>query len=195
MRYLAMGSALCAAALSAVTAIGAQPTILVGDHSLQPEQAGQTIILNVSGGDFVAGLNFNAQVADGGSEAGGTINGPKITGVDLLTGTPFAGNNTGQTEGGGVPQVAIYTVTTQNGTVSADGKLATLTLDTTGIAPGVYSLSLFETLNGPTSFLSGTGDTIDAAITDGSITIVPEPTIMALGGTMAICLLNRRRRS
>src|SRR3989304_2976478 len=71
------------------------PVIEVGEHVLLPDQADQAIDIYVSGGDLVQGVNLNIQVADGGPEAGGSINGPVIQDLRILEGTIFAGNNTG----------------------------------------------------------------------------------------------------
>jgi len=164
----------------------ADPLIEVGTHELLPNTPSQTVRLFVSGGDAVQGLNFNLQVADGGPEVpGGSIDGPAITDVDILTATIFDGNNTGaqdvlQDLGLDYPQAAVYTTTTLSGTVAADGLLATVTIDTTGFYYGTWDLRMEDTFNGPTDFAG-----IGATVLDGSITIqggvgVPEPASVAL---------------
>ncbi len=151
-------------------------TIDVGDHFLLPDTPAQTIAIYVSGGDAVEGLNFNAQVADGGPELGGSVDGPAITAVDLTTGAIFGGNSSGpqnilQLLGLNYPQAAVYTVTTASGTVAADGLLATLTIDTTGFASGsTFDLKLAGTFNGDTDFAG-----IPIAITNGHITLNAAP--------------------
>src|SRR5687768_3460768 len=127
----------------------AVPVITVGNHELLPNTAGQTIQIHVSGGDDVDGLNFNAQIGNGGPEVGGT-DGPNLT-ADIINGTIFAGNNTGQQDPGSVPQVAARTTTTGQGTVDAQGVLATLTIDTTGFFTGTFDLLLSNTLNEDTT--------------------------------------------
>ncbi len=176
-------------ALSA-TAFAASPSINVGNHNLLPDTPGQSIQVFVSSGTPVSALNFNAQIGDGGSAAGKVDSGPKITGVDLENATIFAGHNSGQTLVDSYPQLALWNIMTEADgvTVPANGLLATLTLDTSGIFSGVYSLKLGDTLNGSTDF-----GPVAASVTDGSLTIVPEPASLGLLG-MAGCLLLRRRR-
>ena len=170
----------------------ATPIIDVGNHVLQPDDPGQTIQVFVSGGDLVEGLNFNAQIADGGPEAGGAVRGPHITTADIVTGTIFANDNTGQRDPGSFPQIAIRrTTTNDDDTVMAQGLLATLAIDTTGFTSGTFPLKLGDTLNGPTNFAG-----VPAMITDGSISIVPEPTapFIALSTAALLCLPRRSRR-
>ncbi len=180
-----------------VSALQASILIDVGNFPLLPNTAGQEIVIEVSGGDLVQGLNFNAQIGDGGVDLGGVTVGPSIEDIDILAGTIFDGNNTGAVDPellGGVdfPLVEFRTTTTNNGTVAAAGLLATLTIDTTGFFSGEFPLILSATLNGPTDFAG-----VSATITDGTITIVPEPSsfIMALVGAIAGlgCATLRRR--
>ena len=74
-----------------------------------------------------------------------------------------------------LPQVWIQSTTTAEGTATADGLLATLTIDTTGFLDGSFDLSLGNTLDGATDFAG-----LPADITDGSIRIIPEPTALVL---------------
>ena len=108
------------------------PTIVVENDVLLPNRAGQTIQIMVSGGTAVSGVDFNAEIAGGGTVNGGTA-GPAITNVDLVTGTIFAGNNSGQQNiPSNSPQVYEGGISTTSGTVAASGLLATLTINTTG---------------------------------------------------------------
>src|SRR5687767_4478610 len=93
-------------------------SITVGTHTLQPNTPNQTVELSVTGGDLVEALNFNAQIADGGPELGGLIDGPVITSADIVTGTIFNNRSTGEQNPGSFPQLAIRTTTTASGTVS-----------------------------------------------------------------------------
>lgn len=183
---------LAAVALSSMaSAVAAAPIINVGNHILQPDLAGQTVQIFVSGGDAVQGLNFNAQVADGGpGDAGGVIDGPNLTHADIITGTIFATNNSGEVNPGSLPQIAIRTTTTNSGTVAAEGLLATLTVDTTGFLVGTWDLKLAGTLNGNTDFAG-----VPAAIVNGTITIVPEPHALGLAGLATLGLMRRRSRA
>ena len=69
--------------------------------------------------------------------------------------------------------------TTQSGSVAADGVLAWVTFDTTGLmaSDGPFTLSMNDTLNGATDFAG-----IPATITDGQLSIVavPEPNACTL---------------
>lgn len=163
--------------------------INVGSYTLLPNTPNQTVKIFVTGGDAVQGLNFYAQVADGGPAAGGTVTGPAITGVDILAGTIFAANNNGADNPGSVPQLAARTTTTLAGSVPGNGLLATLTFDTTGFTTQrTWSLNLKNTLNGPTDF-AGT----PATIADGSIIVnVPEPACILL---LFVGLMLRLRRT
>ena len=59
--------------------------IVVGDHTLLPDTAGQQIEIFVTGDEQVQGLNFYIQVGDGGVPAGGSDVGPTIQDVDILS--------------------------------------------------------------------------------------------------------------
>lgn len=153
----------------------AAPMINVGTHELFADTPGQTLEIYVSGGDAVSGVNFNIQVADGGPETGGSIDGPVITGLDILTGTIFAASNSGSVNpealaGLDYPQWESRTTLTAGGTVAASGLLATVTLDTTGFSAG-QSFDLImggpTALNGPTDFAG-----LTAVITNGLINLV-----------------------
>jgi len=178
--------------LCVATAASAAPIIVVGPagindpYELIEDTSGQWIDIYVSSGDAVAGCNFNAQIGDGGPGAGGTA-GPVITAVDLEGGI-FAGNNDGQVDLGSIPQVAMYSITTSSGTVSADGTLARLEIDTTGFfGDQTWTLALDSTLNGATDFAPTA-----AAITDGSIHI-PEPASMAMLALGGLAVIRRRK--
>jgi hypothetical protein len=182
--------AACGVLLSALPA-AAEIYIDVGKVMLRPDTPGQRVLvrLTTDAADRVAGCNFNAEIGDAGSAFGG-IDGPAITAVDMEIGTIFAGNNRGQTDLGSLAQLATYSIVTDSGTVAAEGLLATLTIDTTGFTtPGAtWKLELDHTLNGPTDFAP-----LHAIISDGTITLIPEPASMALLGCGALSLLVRRR--
>ena len=154
------------------------PVIDVGDHFLLPNTPGQQIQIFVTGGDEVQGLNFNVQVEDGGPEVsqwngGPGIDGPEITTIDVESGI-FNGNNNGAVNPESpsvIPQWEGRYITTETGTVIADGLLATITVDTTGFTEGSFSLILGdENLNGPTDFAG-----IPIMITEGQLIINSVP--------------------
>jgi len=168
----------------------AQPVVELETYFLQPDTAGQTITLHVTGDTAVQGLNFNATIADGGLEfPGGSIDGPTFQSVDLIAGTIFAGNNAGQTDNASIPQFISASVTTQSGTVVSDGLLATLTIDTTGFFSGGFGLTLSEPGGaGETNFA---GTPIDI-VGDGQL-VIPEPGAAAMSLGLLVGLLGRRR--
>jgi len=168
--------------LALVAPAGAGPSVNAGTHYLQPDLAGQTALIYVTGGQAVQGLEFCAQIED-------ATFGPLFEDGDILTGTIFAANNLGLYEGSYVDPRRMYLgVVTQTGTVAADGLLATLTIDTTGLIAGTYSLSLTNSLEGPTNFAG-----ISADLLDGWIVIVPEPAVFPILCVFATAWLGRRR--
>jgi hypothetical protein len=175
----------------------ATPIIVVGQHNLLPDLPEQEIKITVSGGDQVQGLNFRIQVEDGGPHPPvmGSVPGPNITAVDLVTDTIFASNHSGQVDSLQSPQVWVQTITTSPETapddwVTAEGLLATVTVDTTGFLDGTYELRLTDTLDGRTDFGG-----VPADITNGSIRVVPEPhgILLALGCFWALLTTWRQR--
>jgi hypothetical protein len=154
------------------------------------------VFINVTGtNDLLQGLNFNAVSGDGGPELGGTP-GPTFT-ADILTGTIFAGNNTGVTTNAIFPQAVQLSTTTNTGTVNSLGRLATLHLSTSNLAPGVYALDLFGSLAGDTELLDQTGMPITTGVfTNGTVTVVPEPSTAILGafGLVSVVAWRLRKR-
>jgi len=95
---------------------------------------------------------------------------------------------------------------TQSGFISSNGLLATLVISTVGATPGVYDLRLITEVTGGggganSSFsFTGAGTTGGtSSFTNGTITVVPEPSSVVLGlfaaaGLGAVALRNRRAR-
>ena len=186
---------MAAAALWASSTLArANPMINVGEHLLVEDTPAQRIEIWVTGGAQVQGLNFYLQIADGGLEAGGNVDGPIIQHVNIIgADTIFAENHSGQTDSLTLPQISLQLTSTATGAVTADGLLAMVTIDTTGFfAGGVFDLKLADTHEGNTDFA---GDSID--ITNGLIIIVvPEPASVAIlcAGLCGTVLRSRRRR-
>ncbi len=177
---------------AALSGARAQLFIDMGHVSLESNLAGQAVDLfveNTGAPLAISGLSFNIQVADSGpaSQGGlGVIDGPDITGIDLLTGSVFAGNHTSPQDAGSIPQFLNWTVTTSSGAIILEKgiryKLASITFDTTGFHNGTWDLSVGETLNGPTKFFQINGPNVTDLIPymhDGGLTVtatpVPEP--------------------
>jgi hypothetical protein len=184
-----MAAGAAAAALLASRGLGANPSIVVGNNVLIPNTPSQTVQLMVTGGNSVAGLNLNIEVANGGTANGG-VNGPKITAINMVTGTIFGSNNSGQQDFTTFPsQVYEGSILTSSGSVSASGLLATLTIDTTGFTGQSFSLKLGGFSNGAvsgnTDFATPDplGNPIPANITNGTV-VATLPGDANLSGTV-----------
>src|SRR5262245_4744410 len=81
--------------MSISSAARAMLFVNVGNHFLQPNTPNQEIEITVSGGDLNQGINFAAQIGDGGPTVGGVDEGPSLTGDILAPGAIFELNNTG----------------------------------------------------------------------------------------------------
>lgn len=184
-------SMLIVCGLVSLASANGTPLIDVGVHSLLPDQAGQTVEIFVTGGVLVQGLEFNVQIGD-------ATSGPVFEGVDILTGTIFGPSNDGIFPGSYItPRVAYQGTTTVQtrdigygaGYVSTSGLLATLTIDTTGISGGNYDLLLIGTQEGNTNFAG-----VLAEVTNGSLSVIPEPLSLSLMLVGSGLLLRRRSR-
>ncbi len=121
--------------------------------------------VKVSGGEPVQGLEFNIVI-------GGDVSGPIFVAMpDILNYTIFDGNNDGYFPGSSWWDRSAYAGTvTSSGAVSADGVLATVRFDATGITNHTsYTVSLTGMVEGPTNFAG-----IPATITNGNL-IVTDP--------------------
>lgn len=147
------------------------PSVVVGNDILLPNwPTGQAIQIPVTGGQAVNGMDLNTEIADGGPANGGVV-GPVFTGADLITGTIFSGNHLAQQDSTAFgKQIYAGSIITSSGTVTASGTLATLTLSTVGVNPGIYSLKLARFINGGVN-----GDT-DLGIDSNSNPVYPNVT-------------------
>src|SRR3954453_18955692 len=118
-----------AALLGTAAGVRATPIVDVGTHNLLGNAAGQIITLSISdsspGISRIAGEDFVVQIGNGNGTA------PKITSVDIVTGTIFGSNNPGQSTfaGGDFDQAKGRSTTTTSGFIDDNGKLATITID------------------------------------------------------------------
>jgi hypothetical protein len=181
---LSLGILFC---LTAVAQAG--PTIVVGNHFLIPNTAGQIIPISVTGiaPNTVNGIVFSVAISGGGPAYGGAL-GPVITAMNFDSGPtiwlpPSApGHNLPSMwfDPGG--QLAEGDFLIYSGFVTAtSGLVATLTIDTTGFF-GHWTLDLtggvLDDVTGSTTF---TGQNFVGSITNGSIIAEPEPSSMVLG--------------
>ena len=142
------------------------PTIVVGNHTLLPNTPHQEVDILVSSSGVataVQGVDLNAQIGDGGPQAGGTDVGPALTADLIGAGTLFHDNNTGDVAAGSLPMGYYHETTTASDTVTiptSDVLLVRLFIDTTGftamsagdLGPGHWSLNMLHTANGATDF-------------------------------------------
>lgn len=157
------------------------PTIVVGEHLLVPNQANQQIPIYVTGGQNVGGINLFVQSGDGGPDLAwiglpaGT-RGPLLTSLDVQTNTIFAGKTELSSVAIPLPQIGFASLILDevNPVVPANGLLATLTVDTTGLFGGTFDLRISDILSsmpeGP--FESDFGG-LPARITNGRMVIHP----------------------
>jgi len=199
-------SAICAALLTGALGLWGLPahaeTMNVGTHELLA-QPGQQIELFATGTEQVAGLEFDIQLGDGGSDLGGSdipgVTVPQITDIDLITGTIFElGTNPSQLDVVTFPLARQSTVDIED-TVTADGKIAKVTFDASGIPPGTeVPLTLWGVAGtSDTHFYDAQASTVPITGQPGTIRIVPEPStvlllVVFLGGCAVVC---RRLRS
>jgi hypothetical protein len=160
---------------SFATASTQAANITAGMHTLLPNTPGQQLQILTTGGEGVSGIDFFVQIGDGGPTVGGDDTGPTITNLDLVAGTIFAANNSGIFTDP-APLIWGATTTTTSGTVPADGLVATLTIDTTGLSTGQFDLILNPPATGPTAFADSS---VTTSLTNGWLRIGAAP--MTLG--------------
>jgi hypothetical protein len=168
------------------------------DLTLQPNQANQIFTISIQISDAsvqLTGVQLELIIGNGDVAVGGSGGAPAFQAVSLLaSGSVFAGNNTGDRGAGnfaanfppnGLRQVFQRLTSTSSETVTLSPgtfDLATVTFDTTGIGPGVYSWSAATSPNG-LSFFTDTsqGGKVNPTLFGGTLTVVPEPVNGALG--------------
>jgi hypothetical protein len=178
-------------------------TVTVGDHNLLQNTSGQVINIMLSGADgsnIYNGSDWRTTIAAGGpvithvfgraipgsnsiAQISGSIWAGGFNGINADPDAPFP-TSTGQRVVGSAGAPGL-------GDISNNGIFLTFTLDTTGVAPGSYALSLINHPLGTTKvyrneldeFGDPTGELIDigATLNNGLLNIVPEPSSVLLG--------------
>jgi hypothetical protein len=154
---LARSAALWTLAITNISALAAVTSVILPDTSNLAPNSVNTIHLYVTGTDQIEGEDLNLQINN-------ALSGPifAANGVDILTGTIFGTNNTGQLNIYSQPRIVAVSTTTASSTVQANGLLVTLQIDTTGVS-GTFQLNLYNTLNGDSNFVLANGTTISPA--------------------------------
>lgn len=197
------------------TRAAASPTIIAGNHSLLPNTPGQQIYIRITPGPFgntngfgfldgneqtVVGIDLNIGVLPSATLPASVrpiLNAVDLIGPGLIYNTipgarqlAFPPFNPPAWEVGAIA-IALPGLTE----VFADGLLARITVDTTGIldeATWPFVLQL-PSIGLPTDV--GQGDSnLSVFLVDGTLSIVPEPSSFALLGVGAISLLAVARR-
>lgn len=173
--------------------------ISVGTHVLLPNTPNQNVWIYVTGSEPIAGEEFFAQIGDGGAFIGGTNTKPVFASVDIINNSIFAANNNGTYgdpngtnppgSNAAHPLIWVDGTTTSSGTVVANGQLAKLNIDTTGLSSGFFPLLLSGVANSlglfNTTLYNANGNAIALNITNGSLIVaVPTPGDFNLNGAV-----------
>jgi hypothetical protein len=173
--------------------------VIIGNHNLAGGSASQVVVVEVSGGDPISGFNLRAQIGDG---SGAGLE-PKFADVQYTPGTIWDGKNA--TLIGSGPEAGFESLASKSITLNTVGdsvnagspaaqNLLRLVIDTTGFASGTYPLKFSNTDYGINSSYQNTGGEQFLNVTDGSITIVPEPATAGVLASGALLLTGLRRR-
>ncbi|MEM1108092.1 MAG: hypothetical protein AAGH99_05305 [Planctomycetota bacterium] len=174
--------------------VSAGITVDVGDYLLLPDTADQVVEITVSTdtSDTIALMNFLAEVS-------GPPNNPLISEIDFdsESGLLFFGNSDGYVSSfsnGSIEQGSI-TVATLGSEVLAQGNIRVL-IDTTGIlSGGVWSFSLTDIAGNPqndSSFADQNAAPVAAIFSNGSLTVIPEPSSALLVALVTFVCCRRR---
>lgn len=195
---LAVLTSVVLAAVAAVASTANAAVNVAYQSTLVPVGTNVPIVLNISGGDGTSGADFRVQTNAGTGAA------PIITGIDLIGGTIYGSGNASQ----GAVQPAVptnfagssVTVPTPPGTVAANGRFATVYVNTSSLpVGGTFSVQLQDVNNNTTldTVIYGVGSTPLAATLPGTTVftaVVPEPgSGLLLVGCSALLAYRRRR--
>jgi hypothetical protein len=173
--------------------------IIAGDWRVSPDITMFEIPIMITGGDSVTDMIFRVQVADGGADVGGSIDGPEITGIHF-NGSIWGNAPGGFTNfsGGTAKQLLRHNVSVgasdQDPSVQAAGILATVIINPFGFQIGqTFTLNVSGTFNGDTQLKNQEQD-VAVTFDNGTIEIVPEPASLTVLGVAGLFLLMPRRR-
>jgi len=138
----------------------AAPVIFTDTSNLLPNTPNQTVRVFVLGTDVIQGEDLNFQINTGAS-------GPTFSSIDIIAGTIFAPSNTGPggmgiiSSGTISSHLAIYSTTTNpslaptvpDNAAGLPALLATLVVSTGPSSGSQFTLSMTNTLNGPSDFI------------------------------------------
>jgi hypothetical protein len=199
-------------AIVASRALAAPLSITVGTHALLPNTPNQHIPIYATGGDALNMAIVDAEISYFPNQFGDTVplpGLPKITNLDLVTGTIFDGNTLSPAPGDvAYSDDQIWLVQVDSDGVPAaffpnPGLIATLTISTVGLTQNVpYRLIMSANADfGGSFYLDANGDH-SFIVTDGSIVVVPEPATHSILCTafvalpaMIFCKRRRARRA
>jgi len=198
-------SVLMICVLSCATMAKGESIIDVGWHLVPRDAVGFEIPLFIQGDDFLTDMVFRVHIGDGGSEVGGTVFGPAITGLNYI-GTIWEtahGSFTRFPSPGLAPgdnrQIVEDNVSlnVSGESVLASGVFVTLLVDTTGVPDGIYPLNLTGLIMGNNFNTemqrqpnNGSNDWL---VIENGIIEVPEPMSMSLLGLGSLALFRRRK--
>jgi hypothetical protein len=200
-RFVVLVAVIAVLAMPAL--VSAAVTVNVGNHVLQPNQAGQVvdIIITSTAGEGLNSMDLDILLAGPGS--------PTATALSLNgVGTLFAQNASTIFPGIDPPSdtelfQSVANNAAVNSVIGASSVLARVTFDTTGIFAGVFPWSVDDAeASGGGSFGSSfqaTGGPVIPQLIAGelSIFVVPEPSSIVLGlfaaAGMASVVIRRRR--
>jgi len=174
-----VGVIICATVLVSAMAARGNPVINLGHYYVVKDSSAPADI-SVSdaasaASEDIEGMQFTLQLGSG------MLSTPSIGSVDFLAGTIWSGhvspsNINPVTLAGSGPQYKSWGLLTDNAAdfVNANGKLATVNLNTTAASPGDYSVKMTgTTVSGANSkFYNGFGTVVPATFADGMLTVV-----------------------